>query len=325
MHIPWRSEILLKGTSTWEDLYKTIQSFPYMLSLNFTPDDMKHVEPADLGHFMDENDIQPDKEIDDMLEAIKHDHKSYGDMCIEHGFKNFPDYDWAKSSQLVTNTSVEEFNKKLKNSTKADRLPVDMSKFNWQQQEIYDYIVSHDNMQTDQQLFLLVQGASGTGKSFLIGALQDHFKQKLMSCAPTGCASFLINGETIHSLFAINGAVFTKIASKTAISLAENKFKNTKYLIIDEFSMLGLSLLGKIDTRCREILSQNSNKFFGGLSVIMFGDINQLPPVKDEPLYSNRIKDELAVNGKKAFSLFKIVPFSHRKCANKMTHDLADF
>jgi len=37
----------------------------------------------------------------------------------------------------------------------------------------------------------------------------------------------------------------------------------------------------------------------------MFGDINQLPPVKDEPLYSNRIKGELAVNGKKSYALFK--------------------
>ena len=51
-------------------------------------------------------------------------------------------------------------------------------------------------------------------------------------------------------------------------------------------SMISLKLLHAIDTRLRQIFPLNTDKSFGGLVVIMFGDFGQLPPIMDTPLYA---------------------------------------
>ena len=56
-----------------------------------------------------------------------------------------------------------------------------------------------------------------------------------------------------------------------------------KYLIIDEYSFVGQGLFGWIDSRCKQAISK-TNILFGGNSVVLFGDIAQLPPVGDKVL-----------------------------------------
>ena len=52
--------------------------------------------------------------------------------------------------------------------------------------------------------------------------------------------------------------------------------------------MVGCNLLRQIDLRCRSGKPNKQNEPFGGLFVYLFGDIKQLPPVKDRPLYSDK-------------------------------------
>ena len=73
-------------------------------------------------------------------------------------------------------------------------------------------------------------------------------------------------------------------------------FSRTRLLIIDEISMLGTSLLGRIDERLRILCGME--KPFGGLHVILAGDLCQLHPVGGDPLYKkgHRIGDQAGYN-----------------------------
>lgn len=59
--------------------------------------------------------------------------------------------------------------------------------------------------------------------------------------------------------------------------------KNTKLIIIDEYSMLGRTMMANIDLRCRDIYSIND--LFGSISIVLIGDMRQLPPVCYSSLY----------------------------------------
>lgn len=114
-------------------------------------------------------------------------------------------------------------------------------------------------------------------------------------CAPSGKAALLINGVTLHTAFALPVSQFSsnmpELSADIANSIREKLF-HLKLLIIDEISMVGSTLLGRVDTRLRQIMGKNDK--FGGLSVIVVGDLSQLPPVMDSPLYKF-VRNEFSV------------------------------
>jgi len=61
-------------------------------------------------------------------------------------------------------------------------------------------------------------------------------------------------------------------------------FKFVKVLIIDKVSMIGAELLAQIDSRLKQITS-NFNDNFGGLDIVLIGDLRQLPPVRATPIF----------------------------------------
>ena len=116
--------------------------------------------------------------------------------------------------------------------------------------------------------------------------------------ASKGIAALNIGGQTIHSYFSIpkDSKSFQDLVVESARTLT-NKMSDLKFIIVDEFSMIGCVLLGMIKKCCCQGTG-NINDFFGGLYVIFFGDIRQLPPVLDSPLYSTKQKSELCQHGK---------------------------
>lgn len=77
-------------------------------------------------------------------------------------------------------------------------------------------------------------------------------------------------------------------------------------MIIDEYSFVGQSLFGWIDCRCRQATGL-ANQAFDGLSVILVGDIAQLSPVGDKPLFHSLLKSDKQIQGHLIYQEFKQV------------------
>uniref|UniRef100_A0A1I7T642 ATP-dependent DNA helicase n=1 Tax=Caenorhabditis tropicalis TaxID=1561998 RepID=A0A1I7T642_9PELO len=105
--------------------------------------------------------------------------------------------------------------------------------------------------------------------------------------APTGLAAIPINGQTIHSLLGIGGNTLSDSTYEglpdEQRDLRRTMFVNVKLLILDEVSMVGAIMLRKISNRLQEIMG--SDKDFGGLNMLLLGDLCQLPPVKSAPVF----------------------------------------
>lgn len=131
------------------------------------------------------------------------------------------------------------------------------------------------------QLFF-VTGPGGTGKSFLLKALEawsNHSRNKALLLAPTGIAVNSISGSTIHSALALfsEGASY-RPGVRAAGDDRRAALRRVKVLIIDEVSMVDSQLLEFVSATFSTI--HNNAKPFGNLHIVVFGDLMQLPPVK---------------------------------------------
>ncbi|WP_203258853.1 helix-turn-helix domain-containing protein [Hyunsoonleella ulvae] len=139
---------------------------------------------------------------------------------------------------------------------------------------------------TNRSIFLT--GKAGTGKTTFLHRLKMHSLKRLVVVAPTGVAAINAKGVTIHSFFQMPfgpilpdtnlsaGKGFNRKFSKTKINI----IKSMDLLIIDEISMVRADLLDGIDRTLRRF--RNRNKVFGGVQVLMIGDLQQLSPVIKE-------------------------------------------
>jgi ATP-dependent DNA helicase PIF1 len=143
------------------------------------------------------------------------------------------------------------------------------------------------------------------GKSYVIWAisqalltLADDYDVLLMlkRAAPTGIAAFNIAAGTLHSLLRISpNRAFEPLAAPTLKEL-QASFEGVHYLIVDEKSMVGLAMWGRIDKRLREVFPARVDRKlprrrccrltpdagpFGGVNVVLFGDYEQLPAIGD--------------------------------------------
>lgn len=140
-----------------------------------------------------------------------------------------------------------------------------------EQREIFDIVES-----TNQHAF--ITGWAGTGKSTLLRYLQANSKKKIVICAPTGVAALNVGGQTVHSLFRlpVNALDVPNFRISTQLRQLLNSID---MLIIDEVSMLTSYLLDAIDFRLRTARRKMEDAF-GGVQVVCFGDVFQLPPVR---------------------------------------------
>ena len=67
----------------------------------------------------------------------------------------------------------------------------------------------------------------------------------------------------------------------------QGDLKGVKYLVIDEFSVIGQKMFGWINKRCKEATGHTTVPF-GGISVILVGDIGQLPSISDKVIYHTK-------------------------------------
>ena len=127
---------------------------------------------------------------------------------------------------------------------------------------------------------LFITGKAGTGKSVLLQYIKLHTQKNIIVVAPTGVAALNVGGQTIHSLFLFPPSFIEtknlKLSAKTAKIL-----KTIDTLIIDEVSMVRADVMDGIDFLLKK--ARGNDEAFGGVQLLMFGDLYQLPPVVNEP------------------------------------------
>ncbi len=134
-------------------------------------------------------------------------------------------------------------------------------------------------MKTDVNLFLT--GNAGTGKTTFLKRLRERCHKRMVVVAPTGVAAINAGGMTIHSFFQISPGLFLPNRhARESFNMRKNKLaliRSLNLLVIDEVSMVRADLLDAIDDRLRRI--RRSSMPFGGVQLLLIGDLRQLSPV----------------------------------------------
>ncbi len=145
-------------------------------------------------------------------------------------------------------------------------------KLSAEQQKLFDRFEN-----TSSHMF--ITGKAGTGKSVLLQYIKLHTQKNIVVVAPTGVAALNVGGQTIHSLFLFPPTFIDTKALRLSAKSAKI-LKNIDTLIIDEVSMVRADLMDGIDYLLK--LARDSQEPFGGVQLLMFGDLYQLPPVVNE-------------------------------------------
>jgi len=138
----------------------------------------------------------------------------------------------------------------------------------------HDFQYALDEMEKGHKN-LFITGRAGTGKSTLLQLFRNTTRKKMVVLAPTGIAALNVRGQTIHSFFGFP----PRPLAREEIKKRRNRrlYRNLDILVIDEISMVRADMLDNIDYFLR--LNRENPLPFGGVQVIFFGDLFQLPPV----------------------------------------------
>ncbi|KAG8742906.1 hypothetical protein FRC10_000765 [Ceratobasidium sp. 414] len=166
----------------------------------------------------------------------------------------------------------------------------DVSMLSPEQLRAYNLFKSHLDQSTSgqnpPQLLMNIQGEGGTGKSLVIAKITELVEARrqqniLKKGAYTGIAASHIGGATLHKLAFLH--IRSPNITQKIITQLRETWKDVKYFIIDEISMVSKQILGKLhEMLCiatQEPGVNNNSLPFGGINIIFAGDFHQFPPV----------------------------------------------
>jgi hypothetical protein len=143
---------------------------------------------------------------------------------------------------------------------------------------------------------IFLTGKAGTGKTTFLKYIRENCHKQIAVTAPTGVAAINAGGVTLHSFFQLPLSPFipadggfrrpdeevtgkSSLLSRLRMSAVKRKvIQELELLIIDEISMVRCDVLDAVDTVLRHIRRRHHENF-GGVQVVLIGDMHQLPPV----------------------------------------------
>lgn len=135
---------------------------------------------------------------------------------------------------------------------------------------------------TGHHIFLT--GKAGTGKTTFLHHLRESCPKRMIVTAPTGVAAINAGGVTLHSFFQLPFGPYVPGSDLQQRRFSKEKIniiKSLDLLVIDEISMVRADLLDGVDTVLRRFRKRQQP--FGGVQLLMIGDLHQLSPViKDQ-------------------------------------------
>ena len=133
---------------------------------------------------------------------------------------------------------------------------------------------------------IFLTGKAGTGKTTFLHSLQKNMAKRMIITAPTGVAAINAGGVTLHSFFQLPFGPFVPGSDayennhKRHFRFSKDKrriIQSLDLLVIDEISMVRADLLDAVDAVLQR--HRRSNQPFGGVQLLMIGDLHQLSPV----------------------------------------------
>ena len=230
---------------------------------------------------------EPPKEVDELIDLARHNfNKECGEYDPAPTRKKFRPLmgdakKWLKGKREFLTVKDYPLTKKL----------VDLNQASPEQKRVVQLV--HNAIRTGKLLRLGVYGKAGTGKSWIINAVEQilvEHGQEYVLAASTGIAAVQIGGITLHKAVNIpTREVLKKPLSGNSLRRLQNTLDGKKWLIIDEIGMVGGSTWGWLSRRLMEVQTcgnWNAEDPLGGMNVIILGDIMQLPPVKDNLVFN---------------------------------------
>ncbi|KAK3931895.1 ATP-dependent DNA helicase [Frankliniella fusca] len=323
LHVPWRDESKLKKIEeTWLNVYDTHNIKQICNSITIVSDDSNSISEEEYDSSDTDSECEENNILEELLSSrlgptSKIPQINLGNREVDRAYNWYDSFE--KYKQYGTIVDFENYIDNMKSKKTDVNVETELPDIilTTEQQHIVNIIKRHihiiktknechDNIQLHKRI--IVQG-----KAALLN--KELGRNSYLLATPTGVTAVLINGKTLHSIFKLprKTSEYTSLKGERARDMT-NVMKEVKCLILDEFSMIGCSTLAMINKRCKEALGSNDD--FGGLIVIMLGDIKQLPPVKDSPFYSKNQKSLMSKEGKVLINNFDkvyILQKSHRQ------------
>ena len=339
MYFPWRSEEALEGPfTTYEEQYSQV----------------KHIIEENSQHF-EPNNVDIDNAFDTLVEkgppktswdAIVPSVEEDNMKTLKDGFhvRQFENEDGSALS--AKDDSEYKYKSKLSMQYTMEAQKDIMSPHDYRehirnlnsgQRKIIMYnrawckaaIIALRKGQLPNGYHIFLSGPGGTGKSHVINLIRRdviHFFQLtgkvdpddplVLLTAPTGSAAFHISGMTIHSALQLNSKNAPSISYETKAVLFQ-KLQQLKLMVIDEISMVGSQQFQDINTHLCKILHGDIKKNdFGGISMLLVGDLYQLPPAN--VLYSRITKYNNLVIWHHLHGTHLFCMSSQKSCTRKM-------
>lgn len=203
------------------------------------------------------------------LFCAKHEQKST--TQIDDNCESFSDIIKNESGEIVHKNNIgqtkEQVNKKITH----------VEPINSNQKEIYDYIVGNPTGIT------FVHGKAGCGKTYLINKILNTVSECQVLVPTNLAASLYKSARTIHSFFygALDdleeGYQNPENLSSERVYSIRTKLLDIRIIIIDEISMVRSDMFEMMNQICQKALG--NNKPFGGIPIVLVGDLFQLPPI----------------------------------------------
>ena len=330
---PWRNEEqdLLNGFKNFKDHFKAIEKeiqtkkAEYDSSYELLEEIEKAAETGIIDCF---DDICPNIESVEANDAhiepsASTSYAFYNPQSHEHAY-----HDLGPDIGLMSQIQPDDIQIIQTRLPEKDFLEL-LSRLNNKQRELFTHITHSLYQKPFEQLCIFITGGAGVGKSVLIRTLyqalhrflcsesgQNPEDVKILLCAYTGLAAYNIQGSTLHNAFCIepNKKLKYKQLSDDKRNTLRTKYANLSVLIVDEVSMVGNEMLNFLYLRLQEI--KGSKEPFGGIHVILVGDLFQLRPVGDAWIFANNSNDysSLAPNlWQLHFTMFELTEIMRQK------------
>ncbi|SVB73591.1 uncharacterized protein METZ01_LOCUS226445, partial [marine metagenome] len=129
----------------------------------------------------------------------------------------------------------------------------------------------------DTSINLFITGKAGSGKSTLLEYFRQNTEKNIATLAHQGITAIKAKGQTIHSFFKFRPHFISDQDIKILIGDKKEVLQNLDAILIDEISMVRADLFDAINLSLKK--NRKNNKPFGGVQIILFGDVMQIDPI----------------------------------------------